>query len=61
MKRLIVASFAIILLSGCVVTDTTGKVLNKTSSVIGNIMEGGKIHLTFGIETDAVYNDTKEE
>ena len=62
MKRMVMLIIMVTVTQlGCVAYDTTGKVLNKTGSIISDVMSGGKIHITLGLETDAAYNNEAEE
>lgn len=60
MKRFLILVFACACLSGCAALDELKKGVSGTGSLISNVMSGGKVKITLGLETDAAYNDQVE-
>ena len=60
MKKILLCVLAVILLSGCTAYEEFKNGVSGTGNLFSNLMTGGKVHITLGIETDAAYNDPAE-
>ena len=60
MKRFLILVIACAFLTGCTAYEEFKKGVSGTGGILSNIMSGGKVKITLGIEPDAAYNDTTE-